>query len=130
MLDLYHLCANTPAHTLGCNMPHLLINNKEIPLDKEGYLINLTDWNEDVASAIALDSSLDLSPEHWEILHLLRDFHHAFEHAPAMRILVKAVKNKLGDKKGNSIYLLTLFPNSPAKLAARIAGLPRPTNCL
>ena len=32
--------------------------------------------------------------------------------------------------KGNSIYLHKLFPGNPAKLAAKIAGLPRPTNCI
>jgi tRNA 2-thiouridine synthesizing protein E len=47
-----------------------------------------------------------------------------------MRILVKIVKQKVSLEKGNSIHLLTLFPGSPAKIAAKIAGLPRPTNCL
>ena len=44
--------------------------------------------------------------------------------------LVKLVAARLGATKGNSIYLLSLFPGNPAKLAAKIAGLPRPTNCL
>jgi tRNA 2-thiouridine synthesizing protein E len=43
---------------------------------------------------------------------------------------VKAVKQSLGDDKGRSIYLMQLFPGSPAKLAARLAGLPKPDNCL
>jgi tRNA 2-thiouridine synthesizing protein E len=47
-----------------------------------------------------------------------------------MRVLVKLVARELGREKGNSLYLLRLFPDSPAKLAAKIAGLPRPTNCL
>ncbi|MCZ6459336.1 MAG: TusE/DsrC/DsvC family sulfur relay protein, partial [Gammaproteobacteria bacterium] len=38
--------------------------------------------------------------------------------------------SQLGAEKGTSIYLLKLFPGSPAKLLAKIAGLPRPTNCL
>jgi tRNA 2-thiouridine synthesizing protein E len=47
-----------------------------------------------------------------------------------MRILVKTVGEKLGPDKGQSLYLLKLFPGSPAKVAAKIAGLPKPTNCL
>ena len=48
----------------------------------------------------------------------------------SMRPLVKLVTARLGAAKGNSIYLLSLFPGNPAKLAAKFAGLPRPTNCL
>jgi len=37
---------------------------------------------------------------------------------------------KLGADKGNSLHLNKLFNGTPAKLAAKLAGLPRPTNCL
>ena len=47
-----------------------------------------------------------------------------------MRPLVKAVAQALGPEKGRSVYLLRLFPDSPAKVAARLAGLPKPANCL
>lgn len=99
-------------------------------LDKEGYLVSLSDWNQGIANALALNEGITLTEAHWEIIFLLRGFHEKFEHAPAMRILVKSVKKQLGEAKGNSIYLLKLFPDSPAKRAAKIAGLPRPTNCL
>jgi len=111
-------------------MPNFIVNDKTITLDKEGYLSNLSDWDKEVAEALALHESITLTSDHWEIIDLLRNFHNRYEHAPAMRILVKAAKKELGEEKGNSIYLLTLFPGSPAKIAAKIAGLPRPTNCL
>jgi tRNA 2-thiouridine synthesizing protein E len=47
-----------------------------------------------------------------------------------MRPLVKLVKEQLGEDCGSSVYLMGLFGGSPAKTAAKIAGLPRPTNCL
>lgn len=111
-------------------MQTLQLDNRIIALDKEGYLENLADWNEAVATALAAKDQIQLTDAHWEILFLLRDFYKKFEHSPPMRVLVKAVKQTLGEEKGNSIYLLQLFPGSPAKLAARIAGLPRPTHCL
>ncbi len=46
-----------------------------------------------------------------------------------MRILVKQMKQEYGTEKGSSIYLMTLFPEYPALIASKIAGLPRPTNC-
>ena len=61
---------------------------------------------------------------------VVRAFYQRYEMAPAMRPLVKATKNALGEEKGRSIYLMQLFPGSPAKRIARLAGLPKPTNCL
>ena len=74
--------------------------------------------------------SITLTDEHWAVIEILRTFYQRFDTAPAMRPLVKWVKQELGADKGNSIYLMGLFPESPAKVAALIAGLPRPTNCL
>jgi tRNA 2-thiouridine synthesizing protein E len=112
------------------NTVEKLLAGKNIAVDKEGYLRNLSDWSEDVASAIAIEESITLCNEHWDIIHLLREFYQSFEISPAMRPLVKYVGIKLGKEKANSIYLLRLFPPSPAKIASKIAGLPRPTNCL
>lgn len=108
----------------------LQIDNRQIALDKEGFLENPADWSEPVAKALAQREQIELTAAHWEIIRALQDFYRQFEHSPPMRVLVKYVKQQLGDDKGNSIYLLQLFPGSPAKLAAKIAGLPRPTNCL
>lgn len=101
-----------------------------LALDKEGFLAELKDWSEPVAEILAGNEGLTLTPPHWEIIHLLRDFYAATEVSPAMRPLVKLVKDSLGKDKGNSIYLMELFGSSPAKIAAKCAGLPRPTNCL
>lgn len=106
------------------------MTNITAPLDEEGYLRNLQDWNEDVADQLAENESLELTEAHWELIWVIREFYQDFEHSPAMRPLVKAVSLKLGKDKGRSIYLMQLFPGSPAKLLAKIAGLPKPDNCL
>jgi tRNA 2-thiouridine synthesizing protein E len=71
-----------------------------------------------------------LTPAHWEVLLVLRAYYQRFDSSPAMRPLVKWVAQQLGPDKGKSIYLLSLFPGSPAKLGSKIAGLPKPDNCL
>lgn len=98
--------------------------------DPQGFLVNLDDWNEEVASQIAAEEGITLTTAHWEVISVLRGFYAEYEISPAMRILVKTVRQSLGEDKGNSIYLLQLFPGSPAKYASKIAGLPKPTNCL
>lgn len=99
-------------------------------VDDEGFLVNLADWNEAVACWLARNEGIDLSQPHWEIIHLVRVYYAQFDLSPAMRPLVKYVGQKLGSDKGRSIYLLKLFPGSPAKIASKIAGLPKPDNCL
>lgn len=98
--------------------------------DNRGFLVDLKDWNPDIASHIALEEGILLTKDHWEILHLIRAFHDEFDISPTMRAFVKYIKQHLGETKGNSIYLLKLFPDSPIRLAAKIAGLPKPVNCL
>jgi tRNA 2-thiouridine synthesizing protein E len=98
--------------------------------DKEGFLRRLSDWEPQVAEQIARAEELELSAAHWEVLYLLRDYYREFDASPAMRALVKYCAAQLGADKGRSIYLMSLFPGSPAKLGSKIAGLPKPDNCL
>ena len=98
--------------------------------DREGFLRRLEDWTPEVARQIAAAEQIDLTEAHWEILHLLRRYHAEFDSSPAMRALVKYCALQLGPQKGRSIYLLALFPDSPAKIASKLAGLPKPENCL
>ncbi len=98
--------------------------------DQEGFLLDLKQWNPDLAVEIARGENIELEEAHWEIIHLLRDYHQRFESSPAMRALVKYTRQQLGEDKGRSIYLLQLFPGSPAKIGSKIAGLPKPDNCL
>jgi len=98
--------------------------------DEEGFLRKLSDWEPQVAEQIARAESLDLTPAHWEVLQLLREYYREYDASPAMRPLVKYCALKLGPDKGRSIYLMSLFPGSPAKLGSKIAGLPKPDNCL
>lgn len=98
--------------------------------DAQGFLIDLTQWHEDIAEVIAREENVIMTEEHWEIIYILRKFYQDFAISPSMRILVRTVCKQLGPEKGQSLYLLKLFPGSPAKISAKIAGLPKPTNCL
>jgi tRNA 2-thiouridine synthesizing protein E len=111
-------------------MKQLIVEGRTLALDKDGYLENLHDWSSPVAEALALEENLALTPDHWEILELLRAFYAEFQLSPATRPLVKYAALKLGVEKGNSLHLNRLFNGTPAKLAAKLAGLPKPTNCL
>lgn len=111
-------------------MSTLIVGETSIAVDKEGYLADLNDWSEPVAEALARAEGIELSVEHWEILRLLRDFYGEFQLSPATRPLIRYTAQKLGPDKGNSLHLNRLFKGTPAKLAAKLAGLPKPSNCI
>ena len=99
-------------------------------IDEEGFLLKITDWSEEIALAMAAEDDIELSSEHWEVINFLREYFEEYEFAPAVRILTKAIAKKLGNDKGNSRYLNSLFPYGPAKQGCRFAGLPKPTGCV
>ncbi len=111
---------------MGVVVTDLLNDN----LDEHGFLVSYSMWTEEVALEFAALENITLTPDHWEILHLLREYYETFDASPANRALVNYVKRALGPSKGNSLYLMGLFPGSPARVGSRIAGLPKPKNCL
>jgi dissimilatory sulfite reductase related protein len=103
---------------------------KTFETDEEGYLVNLSDWSEELANEIAKQESIEMSDNHWEVVNFLRKYYEEYQIAPAVRVLTKAIGKTLGPDKGNSAYLYELFPYGPAKQACKIAGLPKPTGCV
>ena len=106
------------------------LNGTTYESDEEGYLIDLSLWNKELAELIAEDENIEMNSDAWEVVNFLRNYYEEYQIAPAVRVLTKAVKRKLGAEKGNSKYLYELFPYGPAKQACKIAGLPKPTGCI
>ena len=107
-----------------------LTSDKINLFDREGFLIAQSSWTPELAEEIANKDGIKLTDQHWEIILLVRRYHEEFDSPPAMRALVKYVRFHLGEPVGNSIYLLKLFPNSPAKTVCKISGLSKPPFCL
>ena len=60
----------------------------------------------------------------------MRDFYQEYNTSPAIRMLVKAMAEKLGANKGNSRYLQRLFLKALQNKLLKLAGLPKPAKCL
>ena len=102
----------------------------DISLDDEGYLLTLDRWNESVAVELASRENIKLTEAHWEIIRLIRKFYQCYQMAPASRGLISYIRKELGLDKGRSVYVMRLFGGSAAKTVAKIAGLPKPDNCI
>ena len=106
------------------------LNGESIEHDEEGYLTNINEWSKELAVLLAKDEGIELTDEHWEVIDFLREYYEEYQIAPAIRVLVKAMKKKYGKEKGSNKYLYELFPYGPAKQACKIGGLPKPTGCI
>lgn len=105
-------------------------NQAYIATDKAGYLLDYTDWSEEMVPLLAEQEQIELTDAHWEVVRFVRAFYEEYETSPAIRALVKAMASKYGPEKGNSRYLQRLFKKGPAKQATKLAGLPKPAKCL
>jgi tRNA 2-thiouridine synthesizing protein E len=108
----------------------MTVNGRDLEVDEEGYLIDLSQWDKEVGEELAKTENVEMTEAHWEVIDFLREYYDEYQIAPAVRVLTKAIGKKLGKEKGNSKYLYELFPYGPAKQACKIAGLPKPTGCI
>ncbi|WGS66306.1 TusE/DsrC/DsvC family sulfur relay protein [Enterobacteriaceae bacterium ET-AT1-13] len=87
-------------------------------------------WNEIIALFLAKNEGIFLTKKHWEIIYLIRKFYNVFNYSPSIKIIIKIIYYKYGNKKGNSIYIYKLFNKNPIYKIHKISGLPKLLKCL
>jgi dissimilatory sulfite reductase related protein len=100
------------------------IAGSTIDINDEGYFQHPEQWTREMAVQIAKDEGIDpLSDRHWQVIEFMRREFFAKGTGPTVRLL--------GKSSGVSVKeLYELFPRGPAKIAARIAGIPKPKGCI
>jgi dissimilatory sulfite reductase related protein len=95
-----------------------------VEVDAEGFMVDHTLWNEDVARELAKTVGIDeLNDKHFMVLNFMRKEFMEKGTGPSLRKL----KNESGV---NTKELYALFPKGPAKKAALIAGITKPQGCI
>ena len=107
-------------------MGSITIDGVSYTLLPDGRLANNDDWNEAIATSLAEKDGITLTQNHWEIINLMRDFYKKYNISPIRKLLLKAIKEKIEEKKANNDYLQSLFPNGVLIEGSKIAGLPVP----
>jgi len=95
-----------------------------VATDAEGFLLDASQWDDELALKIAHENGIaELTPRHWLVVRFMRDQYLATGTAPSIR--------SLGKESGVPVKeLYQLFPKGPAKLAAKIGGIPKPRGCI
>ena len=96
----------------------------DVELSEEGFFVHPEQWTEDMAPELARRESIEpLTGAHWQVIRFMRAQYLAKGEGPTVRVL--------GKTSGVSIKeLYQLFPKGPAKIAAKIAGIPKPRGCI
>ncbi len=95
-----------------------------IDLNEEGFLTDPSQWTEEVAVELARREGIDpLTERHWEVIRFMRAEYERTGSGPSVRALAKTSGVPIKE-------LYQLFPKGPAKLAAKIAGIPKPRGCI
>jgi TusE/DsrC/DsvC family sulfur relay protein len=100
------------------------IAGTSVELDPEGFLVHADQWNERIAAEIAAANGIpELTDRHWLVVRFMRERYLVTGSAPSIR--------SLGKESGVPVKeLYELFPKGPAKLAAKIGGIPKPKGCI
>jgi dissimilatory sulfite reductase related protein len=95
-----------------------------VECDAEGFLVDPAQWTPEIARELARESGIpELTPRHMQVVTFMRERYLATGAAPSIR--------SLGKESGVPIKeLYQLFPKGPAKLAAKIGGIPKPRGCI
>lgn len=94
-----------------------------VDFDEEGFMTEPNAWTPEIAEAIAEAIGLELTDRHWVVINFNRkDFQENGE-PPTLRRITKQT-----DVDTKELY--QLFPGGPAKNAARVSGLGKPTGCI
>jgi tRNA 2-thiouridine synthesizing protein E len=105
-------------------MSTITVATTDVELDDEGFFVHPEVWTEDMAPELARREGIDeLTDAHWQVLRFMRAEYLDKGTGPTVRVLGKA--------SGVSVKeLYQLFPKGPAKVAAKIAGIPKPRGCI
>lgn len=104
----------------------VIVDGRAVPTDSEGYLLDLQDWSEDFARALARQEGLELTPAHWEVIRFLRDFWQEHGVQAQVRVMVRHFTAVWGAERGSNHHLHEMFPvGGPQKQGNRLAGLLR-----
>ena len=101
-----------------------MIGNVALDTDAEGFLQKPEQWTPEIGEEIAREVGVGaLSERHWTVIRFMRDRFLTTGQAPSIRTL--------GKESGVPVKeLYQLFPKGPAKLAAKIGGIPKPHGCI
>ena len=95
---------------------------KTVQVNEEGYMTNFSEWNKDIAQALATEANINMTDRHWAVIDYVQD-----QYKKEIPLSIRKV-SKSGVLDIKEFY--QLFPMGPLKTASKIAGIPKPASCI
>ena len=108
----------------------LHLNGRSVELDHEDYLLEPSDWNEDVACAIAEKENIEMSDDVWEVVNFVRDYYEERQAVPEHRVLLRELRKRHDKDRATRKYIYAMFPYGYGQQACDIAGMRVPLKLL
>lgn len=103
-------------------MPKVKYGDIQFNVDDEGYLVNLDDWNEQVAHALAYREGIkEFTKEKLDILKFVRQFYKEYNFFPILNAVCKNIhqpKDCISEQFASPL------------VTWKLAGLPKPDNLI
>ena len=105
-------------------MPTKTVAGVTVDVNDEGFFTDPSQWTEEMAPELAREEGIDsLTDPHWTVIRFMRKEQAEKGTGPTVRAL--------GKTSGVTVKeLYQLFPKGPAKIAARVSGIPKPRGCI
>jgi tRNA 2-thiouridine synthesizing protein E len=102
------------------------VDGKPVATDQEGYIQDMSQWSEGFARAQAAKEGLELTSEHWDVIHYIRAHYEKHSVQAQVRDMIKHFAKTWGPEHGNNRHLHDIFPKGgPQKQGNRLAGVRR-----
>ncbi len=98
----------------------------QVERDNEGYLVDPSQWTEEIAKEIAREENIEMDDHHWLIVRFIREYYENNQSVAETRTLLKHLKSRLGSEQSTRRYLYALFPYGYGQQACKIAGMRKP----
>lgn len=96
-----------------------------VRFNQKGFMADFSDWNRELAAALATEQGLELSDCHWAVIEFLRDYYAFHEMPPTPKVIIRELGQRLSPHTPCTKRKLEgLFPDGGCKQACQIAGLP------
>lgn len=102
----------------------LMVDGKEVLTDPEGYILNMDEWTEGFARALAEQEKLVLTDEHWDVINFIRTHYDEHQVQAQVRDMIRHFRAAWGPERGTNHHLHDIFPmGGPQKQGNRLAGM-------
>ena len=111
---------------------NLILPNKNYTVDEEGWLEDLSEWDEYFAIFCAKQDNIELNDKFWSVIYFFREYYEEYQTPPRDTIIIKEMRKRWKIKQLIDVKSLceSIFLYGKVGMywtISKYAGTPKPT---